>query len=161
MNGYSFMDKVRTVLHTAREEATALNHEYIGPEHILLALLRTDDGVPSATLDALGVPREDVRESTRELLTPGTPGHRGGPDLPYTSRAKKVLEEAVGEARDLRHSSVGTEHLLLGLLRERKSMAAQALVSHGITLEAARAEMLRIMEAAATPERGGPPRATS
>jgi len=159
VNGYNFTDRVRTVLQAAREEAAALNHEYLGPEHILLGLLRTDDGVPIATLNALDVPLEDLRESTLELLKPGTPGKHVGPDLPYTSRAKKVLEEALTEARDLRHSYLGTEHILLGLLREQKNIAAQALVGHGVTLEAARAEILRTMEAEATPERSEPPRA--
>ena len=130
----------------AREEAIALNHEYVGTEHILLGLLGTDDGVSIATLDALGVPLKDLRESTLELLTPGK---RVGPDLPYTSRAKKVLEEALTEVRDRRHTYIGTEHILLGLLREGKGMAAQALVGHGVTLDVARAEILRILEAEA------------
>lgn len=159
MNGFNFTDRVRTALQAAREEAIALDHEYVGTEHILLGLLRTDDGVPIATLDALGVSLKDLRESTLELLKPGKPGKRVGPDLPYTSRAKKVLEEALTEVRDRRHTYIGTEHILLGLLREGKGMAAQALVGHGVTLDVARAEILRILEAEAISEQSDHPRA--
>ena len=161
MPGYNFTDGVRSALQAARDEAASLGHEYVGTEHILLGLLRTDDGVPTTALAALGVPRADLRKSTLDLLKPGTPGRGQGPDLPYTSRAKKVLEEAMHEARGLGHTEVGTEHILLGSLREGKGVAAQALGGHGISLEMARAEILRILKAEEAREPGQSPRATA
>lgn len=146
MNGYNFTNAVRSVLQAARDEAISLDHEFIGTEHILLGLLRTEVGVPAAVLGALGVSVDDVRKATLDGLPRGKPGKAIGPDLPYTSRSKKVLEEAMSEARDLRDFSVGTEHLLLGLFRERKGVAAQALLGCGLTEEAVRTEIVRILE---------------
>ncbi len=145
MNGYNFTDRVRKVLQMAREEAARLHHEYVGTEHILLGLIREGEGVAAAVLTNLGVELEEVQQKIEETVKKGKAAAAAGPELPYTSRAKKVLELAMMEARELNHSYVGTEHLLLGLLREEKGIAAQVLADAGITLEQARAETLRLL----------------
>ncbi|HEX9164966.1 MAG TPA: ATP-dependent Clp protease ATP-binding subunit [Gemmatimonadales bacterium] len=145
MNGYNFTDRVRKVLQMAREEAARLHHEYVGTEHILLGLIREGEGVAAAVLTNLNVDLEDVQQKIEETVKKGKAGAVTGPDLPYTSRAKKVLELAMAEARELNHSYVGTEHLLLGLLREEKGIAAQVLNDAGVTLEQSRAETLRLL----------------
>jgi ATP-dependent Clp protease ATP-binding subunit ClpC len=163
MNGYNFTERVRRVLSRAREEAFALRHEYVGTEHILLALLE-GGGVAQATLENLGVNTADVRTKVLDTVVPGradsgsTAGASGGiletiadtlfprgPDLPYTSRAKKVLELAMSEARNLRHSYVGTEHMLLGVLREERGVGAQVLASFGLSVESVRDEVVRVL----------------
>ncbi|MDQ3097923.1 MAG: AAA family ATPase, partial [Chloroflexota bacterium] len=145
MNGYNFTDRVRKVLQMAREEAARLHHEYVGTEHILLGLIREGEGVAAAVLTNLGVELEEVQQKIEETVKKGKAAAAAGPELPYTSRAKKVLELAMVEAREFNHSYVGTEHLLLGLLREEKGIAAQVLADAGITLEQARAETLRLL----------------
>src|SRR5436189_248331 len=127
MNGYNFTDRVRKVLQMAREEAARLHHEYVGTEHILLGLIREGEGVAAAVLTNLNVDLEEIQQKIEETVKKGKAAAAAGPDLPYTSRAKKVLELAMSEARELNHSYVGTEHLLLGLLREEKGIAAQVL----------------------------------
>jgi ATP-dependent Clp protease ATP-binding subunit ClpC len=145
MNGYNFTERVRKVLAMAREEAARLHHEYVGTEHILLGLIREGEGVAATVLQNLNVELDDVQQKIEETVRKGKAVQATGPDLPYTSRAKKVLELAMAEARELNHSYVGTEHLLLGLLREEKGIAAQVLTDAGVGLEAARAETLRIL----------------
>src|SRR5690606_25146028 len=145
MNGYNFTDRVRKVLQMAREEAARLHHEYVGTEHILLGLIREGEGVAAAVLTNLGVDLEDIQQKIEETVKKGKAAAATGPELPYTSRAKKVLELAMMEARELNHSYVGTEHLLLGLLREEKGIAAQVLTDAGVSLEQARAETLRLL----------------
>jgi len=145
MNGYNFTERVRKVLAMAREEAARLHHEYVGTEHILLGLIREGEGVAAAVLNNLSVDLEEIQQKIEETVKKGKAAQAAGPDLPYTSRAKKVLELAMGEARELNHSYVGTEHLLLGLLREEKGIAAQVLTDAGVNLEAARAETLRLL----------------
>src|SRR3954463_9904574 len=145
MNGYNFTERVRKVLTMAREEAARLHHEYVGTEHILLGLIREGEGVAASVLQNLNVELEEIQQKIEETVKKGKAGQASGPDLPYTSRAKKVLELAMSEARELNHSYVGTEHLLLGLLREEKGIAAQVLTDAGVNLEAARAETLRIL----------------
>jgi ATP-dependent Clp protease ATP-binding subunit ClpC len=145
MNGYNFTDRVRKVLQMAREEAARLHHEYVGTEHILLGLIREGEGVAAAVLQNLNVDLEEIQQKIEETVKRGKAAAATGPDLPYTSRAKKVLELAMTEARELNHSYVGTEHLLLGLLREEKGIAAQVLNDAGVTLEQARAETLRLL----------------
>lgn len=166
MNGYNFTERVRKVLSRAREQAVALRHEYVGTEHILLALLE-GGGVAPAVLENLGVHADEVRKRVLETVTPGRPdstitavaaasggllgviadtiGYPRGPDMPYTSRAKKSLEFAMSEARDLRHSYVGTEHLLIGLMREQRNIAAQSLAGLGLTVPQVRDEVLRLL----------------
>jgi ATP-dependent Clp protease ATP-binding subunit ClpC len=158
MNGYNFTDRVRKVLQMAREEAARLHHEYVGTEHILLGLIREGEGVAAAVLTNLNVDLEEVQQKIEETVKKGKAGSATGPDLPYTSRAKKVLELAMAEARELNHSYVGTEHLLLGLLREEKGIAAQVLMDAGVTLEQSRAETLRLLGSdLPQPAPGAPP----
>ena len=157
MNGYNFTDRVRKVLQMAREEAARLHHEYVGTEHILLGLIREGEGVAAAVLTNLNVDLEEIQQKIEETVKKGKAAAAAGPDLPYTSRAKKVLELAMSEARELNHSYVGTEHLLLGLLREEKGIAAQVLTDAGVNLEQARAETLRLLgsEMPSSPTPGG------
>src|SRR5579859_6526399 len=145
MNGYNFTERVRKVLAMAREEAARLHHEYVGTEHILLGLIREGEGVAATVLQNLSVELDDIQQKIEETVKKGKAGQTTGPDLPYTSRAKKVLELAMSEARELNHSYVGTEHLLLGLVREEKGIAAQVLTDAGVNLEAARSETLRLL----------------
>ncbi len=145
MNGYNFTDRVRKVLQMAREEAARLHHEYVGTGHILLGLIREGEGVAAAVLTNLNVDLDEIQQRIEETVKKGKAPASSGPDLPYTSRAKKVLELAMSEARELNHSYVGTEHLLLGLLREEKGIAAQVLTDAGVNLEQARAETLRLL----------------
>ena len=145
MNGYNFTERVRKVLAMAREEAERLRHEYVGTEHILLGLIREGEGVAAAVLQNLSIDLDEIQQKIEDTVKKGKAAAATGPDLPYTSRAKKVLELAMAEARDLTHNYVGTEHLLLGLLREEKGIAAHVLTGAGINLDAARAETLRLL----------------
>ncbi len=160
MNGYNFTERVRKVLQMAREEAQRLHHEYVGTEHILLGLIREGEGVAAAVLQNLNVDLDEIQQKIEETVKKGKAVQAAGPDLPYTSRAKKVLELAMSEARELNHSYVGTEHLLLGLLREEKGIAAQVLTDSGVNLDAARQETLRLLgtdvppTSAAAPQQG-------
>jgi ATP-dependent Clp protease ATP-binding subunit ClpC len=155
MNGYNFTERVRKVLAMAREEAARLHHEYVGTEHILLGLIREGEGVAAAVLQNLSVDLEEIQQKIEDTVKKGKAAAATGPDLPYTSRAKKVLELAMSEARDLTHNYVGTEHLLLGLLREEKGIAAQVLTDAGINLDAARTETLRLLGTDMPPAAGG------
>jgi ATP-dependent Clp protease ATP-binding subunit ClpC len=141
---YNFTDRVRKVLALAREEAIRLQHDYVGTEHILLGLIREGEGVAAAVLANLAADLDELHRLVEENVRRGKSASNI-PELPYTSRAKKVLEYAMAEARDLSHSYVGTEHLLLGLLREEKGLAAKVLGELGITLEEARAETLKLL----------------
>jgi ATP-dependent Clp protease ATP-binding subunit ClpC len=147
---YNFTDRVRKVLAMAREEAIRLQHDYVGTEHILLGLIREGEGVAAAVLTNLSVDLDQIHERVEESVRKGKATIALG-ELPYTSRAKKVLEFAMAEARDFNHSYVGTEHLLLGLLREEKGIAAQVLNSLGVTLEEARAETLKVLGSDVSP----------
>src|SRR5687767_1036372 len=145
MNGYNFTERVRKVLAMSREEAARLHHEYVGTEHMLLGIIREGEGVAAAVLQSLTIDLEELQEKIEDTVKRGKSHQGTGPDLPYTSRAKKVLEFAMSEARELNHSYVGTEHLLLGLLREEKGIAAQVLNDAGLSLADARTEVLRIL----------------
>src|SRR5436305_10454601 len=145
MDAYNFTERVRTVLRMAREEAIWLHHEYLGTEHMLLGLVREGKGVAATVLQNLSVELDQIHQNVIETVKGGKAAQITGPDLPYTSRAKKVLELSMSEARELNHKYVGTEHLLLGLLREQKGIAAQVLIDAGVNFEAARAETLRIL----------------
>ena len=137
MNGYSFTERVRKVLAMAREEAAALHHEYVGTEHILLGIVREGEGCALTALENLGVDPGVLRERTLDVVKPGRKREVVGPDLPYTSGAAKVLEESMAAAREMNHGYVGTEHLLLGLLREKKGIAALVLRQAGVTVDSA------------------------
>jgi ATP-dependent Clp protease ATP-binding subunit ClpC len=153
---YNFTDRVRKVLAMAREEAIRLQHDYVGTEHILLGLIREGEGVAAAVLMNLNVDLEQIHERIEESVRKGKATIALG-ELPYTSRAKKVLEYAMAEARELNHSYVGTEHLLLGLLREEKGIAAQVLNSLGVSLEDARAETLKLLGSDVNPSQPSTP----
>jgi ATP-dependent Clp protease ATP-binding subunit ClpA len=140
MQGYNFTENVRKVLANARNEAVHLRHEYVGTEHILLAIARTTEGVASVVLEDLDVNRDKIIAEVESIVQRGNASGDVGHDLPYTSRAKKTLELAMSEARALSHGYVGTEHLLLGLIAEDRGIGAQILKSAGVTLERARAE---------------------
>ena len=158
---YNFTDRVRKVLAMAREEAVRLQHDYVGTEHILLGLIREGDGVAAEVLRSLAADLDELLRLVEENVRPGKASASIG-ELPYTTRAKKVLEYAMAEARELNHSYVGTEHLLLGLLREEKGLAAKVLGELGIGLEEARAEMLKLLGsegAVAEPGSAPPPAA--
>ena len=144
MNGYNFTERVRRVLAMAREESARLQNEYVGTEHMLLALIREGESVATFVLQQLGVDLPTIERRLEETVIRGN-GGSAHPDLPYTSRAKKVLELAMAEAKDLAHSYIGCEHLLLGLIREEKGIAAQVLAQAGVTLAAVRAETLRVL----------------
>ena len=152
---YNFTDRVRKVLAMAREEAIRLQHDYVGTEHILLGLIREGEGVAAAVLTNLSVDLDAVHEGVEESVRKGKATIALG-ELPYTSRAKKVLEFAMAEAREMNHSYVGTEHLLLGLLREEKGIAAQVLNSLGVSLEEARSETLKVLGSDVGPGGGEP-----
>src|SRR2546428_11409201 len=125
MNGYNFTDRVRKVLQMAREEAARLHHEYVGTEHILLGLIREGEGVAAAVLTNLNVDLEEIQQKIEETVKKGKAAAAAGPDLPYTSRAKKGPELAMSEARGLNHSYVGTEPLRPGRFGAEKGTAPQ------------------------------------
>jgi ATP-dependent Clp protease ATP-binding subunit ClpA len=147
MNGYNFTERVRKVLAMAREEAVRLGHEYVGTEHELLGIIREGEGIAATVLVNLGVDLDELQAKIEKIVKKGSPqkGSRSQSDLPYTTRAKKTLELAMSEARELNHSYVGTEHLLLGLIREKDGIGAQVLIERGVTLDKARMEVLSII----------------
>jgi ATP-dependent Clp protease ATP-binding subunit ClpC len=157
---YNFTDRVRKVLAMAREEAIRLQHDYVGTEHILLGLIREGEGVAAAVLTNLSVDLEQIQERIEESIRRGKATIALG-ELPYTSRAKKVLEFAMAEARELNHSYVGTEHLLLGLLREEKGIAAEVLNQLGVTLEEARQQTLKLLGSEPNATQTGAPTAAA
>ncbi len=141
---YNFTERVRKVLSMARQEAIRLQHDYVGTEHILLGLIREGEGVAAHVLGNLNVDLDQVHERVDEAVRRGKATIALG-ELPYTNPAKHVLEFAMAEARELSHSYVGTEHLLLGLLRESKGIAAQVLNSLGVTIDEARTETQKVL----------------
>ncbi len=151
VRGYNFTERVRAVLTLAREEAAWLGHEYVGTEHQLLGLIDQVEGVAAAVLTNLDIDGEVVSDSVRRMVRAG-PRSTRWPYLPYTSRAKHVLELAMAESRELGHSYIGTEHLLLGLLREGTGIAAQVLAEMGVTERSVRTETLRLLGQEAPPE---------
>jgi ATP-dependent Clp protease ATP-binding subunit ClpC len=138
-----FSERARRVLTVAQEEARNLNHSYIGTEHILLGLVREEEGVAARVLTNLGISLSKVRSAVEFIIGRGEKPTTGETGL--TPRAKKVIELAIDEARQLGHNYIGTEHLLLGLLREGEGVASNVLDSFGITLERARAEAAHIL----------------
>ena len=151
-----FTDRARKVLQLANQEAQRLNHEYVGTEHILLGLIKEGTGVAANVLKNLDVDLRKIRLEVEKLVQSGADMVTMG-KLPHTPRAKKVIEYAMEEARNLNHNYVGTEHILLGLLREQEGVAAQVLMNLGLRLDDVREEVLNLlghgMEEAA--ERGG------
>ncbi len=143
-----FSERARRVLTLAQEEAQRLNHSYIGTEHILLGLVREEDGVAARVLVNMGVSLSKMRSAVEYVI--GTGEKPGSIATGLTSRAKRVIELAIDEARQLGHSYIGTEHLLLGLLREGEGVAAGVLDSFNINLDRTRAEIARFLSQSAT-----------
>ena len=141
-----FSERARRVLTLAQEEAQNLNHSYIGTEHILLGLVREEEGVAAKVMINLGTSLSKVRASVEFVIGRGE--KPGTSETGLTPRARRVIELAIDEARYLGHNYIGTEHLLLGLLREGEGIAAGVLDSFGITLERARTETGRALSSA-------------
>jgi ATP-dependent Clp protease ATP-binding subunit ClpC len=139
-----FTDRARKVMQLANQEAQRFNHEYIGTEHILLGLVKEGSGVAANVLKNLNVDLRKIRAEVEKLVQPGPEMVTMG-KLPQTPRAKKVIEYSIEEARNLGHNYVGTEHLLLGLLREQEGVAAQVLMNLGLKLEDVREEVLNLL----------------
>jgi len=148
-----FTDRARKVMALANQEAQRFNHEYIGTEHILLGLVKEGSGVGANVLKNLDVDLRKVRLEVEKLVHSGPEMVTMG-KLPQTPRAKKVIEYAIEEARNLNHNYVGTEHLLLGLLREHDGVAAQVLMNLGLKLEEVREEVLNLLGAGVDKEEG-------
>src|SRR5687768_13243762 len=139
-----FTDRARKVMQLANQEAQRFNHEYIGTEHILLGLVKEGSGVAAHVLKNLDIDLRKIRLEVEKIV-------QSGPDmitmgkLPQTPRAKKVIEYAIEEAKGLHHNYIGTEHLLLGLLREWEGVAAHVLTNLGLKLEGVREEVLELI----------------
>lgn len=142
-----FTDRARKVINLARQEAERLGHEFIGTEHILLGLVKEGSGVAANVLENLDIDLEKIRIEIEKYVS--SPGEvvSASSSLPFTPKAKKVLELAMEEARQLEHNYIGTEHLLLGILRENEGMAAQVLLNLGVKLEDVRAEVMELLGA--------------
>jgi hypothetical protein len=146
-----FTDRARKVMQLANQEAQRFNHEYIGTEHILLGLLREGSGVAATVLKNLDIDLRQVHAEIERIV-------QSGPDMsvklqrPQTPRAKKVIEYAIEEARIFNHNYVGTEHLLLGLVREQEAVAGQVLMNLGVKLEDVREEVLNLLGQAPAPK---------
>ena len=138
-----FTDRARRVVVLAQEEARLLNHNYIGTEHILLGLIHEGEGVASKALESLGVSLDAVREQVQDIIGPGQQAPSG--HIPFTPRAKKVLELSLREALQLGHNYIGTEHILLGLIREGEGVAAQVLVKLGADLGRVRQTVIQLI----------------
>jgi len=153
-----FTDRARRVVVLAQEESRLLGHLHIGTEHLLLGLVREDEGIAAQALTALEIDLDAVRARVEGMIGRG-PGQSQG-HIPFTPRAKKVLEMSLREALQLGHNYIGTEHILLGLLREGQGVACQVLMSEGVTLPVARQEVIGLLatmgqESALAAESGG------
>jgi hypothetical protein len=138
-----FTDRARRVVVLAQEEARMLNHDYIGTEHILLGLIHEGEGVAAKALESLGISLETVRQQVEEIIGQGQQAPSG--HIPFTPRAKKVLELSLREALQLGHNYIGTEHILLGLIREGDGVAAQVLVKLGADLNRVRQQVIQLL----------------
>jgi Clp amino terminal domain, pathogenicity island component len=135
-----FTDRARRVVVLAQEEARLLGHNFIGTEHLLLGLIHEGDGIAARALESMGIELDVVRQRVTEIVGSGTHAESG--HIPFTPRAKKVLELSLREAQQLGHDYIGTEHILLGLIREGEGVAAQVLVSLGAGLNRVRARVI-------------------
>ena len=147
-----FSERARRVLSLAQDEAQRFNHSYIGTEHILLGLVRENEGLAARSLSNLGVELAKVRSAIEFIIGKGE-RPVSSENIGLTPRAKKVIEVAVDEARRLNHQYIGTEHLLIGLMREGEGVAAGVLESLGVTLDKVRAETNRLVSQT-TPQSG-------
>ncbi|MFH0777580.1 MAG: ATP-dependent Clp protease ATP-binding subunit [Candidatus Eisenbacteria bacterium] len=139
-----FTERVRKVMYLAREEAARLHHDYIGTEHLLLGILREGEGIAATVLANLGLELDAIRQAVEGIVS-STGGTMTIGEIPFTPRAKRVLELSVDEARQLGHNYVGTEHLLLGLIREGEGVAAKVLLELGVDRKKVREETLRLL----------------
>src|SRR5512143_1370234 len=156
-----FTERVRKVMYLAREEAARLQHDYIGTEHLLLGVIREGEGIAATVLNNLGLDLDAIRQAVESMVA-STGGTLTIGEIPFTPRAKRVLELSVDEARQLGHNYVGTEHLLLGLIREGEGVAARVLLELGVDRKKVREETLKLLggaPASAQPEREGKERA--
>ena len=149
-----FTDRARRVVVLAQEEARLLNHNYIGTEHILLGLIHEGEGVAAKALESLGISLEAVRAQVEEIIGHGGTAPSG--HIPFTPRAKKVLELSLREALQLGHNYIGTEHILLGLIREGEGVAAQVLVKLGADLSRVRQQVIQLLSGYAGAKEGAP-----
>jgi ATP-dependent Clp protease ATP-binding subunit ClpC len=138
-----FTDRARRVVVLAQEEARLLNHDYVGTEHLLLGMVAEGQGVAATALESLGISLEAVRAQVEEVIGQGQQAPSG--HIPFTPRAKKVLELSLREANQLGHNYIGTEHLLLGLVREGEGVAAQVLVKLGADLSRVRQQVIQLL----------------
>jgi len=148
-----FTDRARRVVVLAQEEARLLNHNYIGTEHILLGLIHEGEGVAAKALESLGISLEAVRQQVEEIIGQGGSSPSG--HIPFTPRAKKVLELSLREALQLGHNYIGTEHILLGLIREGEGVAAQVLVKLGADLSRVRQQVIQLLSGYPGPSGSG------
>ncbi len=142
-----FTDRARRVVVLAQEEARMLNHNYIGTEHILLGLIHEGEGVAAKALESLGISLDAVRQQVEEIIGQGQQAPSG--HIPFTPRAKKVLELSLREALQLGHNYIGTEHILLGLIREGDGVAAQVLMKLGADLNRVRQQVIQLLHGGA------------
>jgi ATP-dependent Clp protease ATP-binding subunit ClpA len=147
-----FTDRARRVVVLAQEEARMLNHNYIGTEHLLLGLIHEGEGVAAKALESLGISLEAVRQQVGEIIGHGTESESG--HIPFTPRAKKVLELSLRESTMLGHNYIGTEHILLGLVREGEGVAAQVLVNLGADLNRVRQAVVKLLQGYQSAGRG-------
>ena len=147
MSGYDFTSRVRGALIKAREEAQRRHHEYVGTEHLLIGLLAEEDALVMDVLDNLGANPMFVQQAVEQRVADGRPGRvKTITDLPYTPRARVVLDQAIAAAHEFGDGYVGTQHLLLGLIRERHGIAAQELTTAGLTEPRLRREIVRLLQ---------------
>ncbi len=149
-----FTDRARRVVVLAQDEARMLNHNYIGTEHILLGLLHEGEGVAAKALESLGISLDAVRQQVEEIIGQGQQAPSG--HIPFTPRAKKVLELSLRESLQLGHNYIGTEHILLGLIREGDGVAAQVLVRLGADLNRVRQQVIQLLHVPGQGARVGP-----
>ena len=147
MSGYDFTTRVRGALIKAREEAQRRHHEFVGTEHLFIGLVAEEDALVMDVLDNLGVNPMVVQQAVEQRVTDGRPGRATNiSDLPYTPRARVVLDQAIATAHEFGDGYVGTQHLLIGLMRERHGIAAQELTAAGLTEPRLRREVVRLLQ---------------
>lgn len=151
-----FTDRARRVLVLAQEEARLMEHNFLGTEHLLIALLQEGEGVAATALTQLGADIVGIRALVGDAVVPGAPGTASGAP-PFTPRSKKVLEFSLREALDMGHNYIGTEHLLLGLVREGEGVGAQVLMTSGLNLDKVRAKVLEMLDVPRPPGDVGRP----
>ena len=147
LSGYDFTTRVRGALIKAREEAQRRHHEFVGTEHLFIGLVAEEDALVMDVLDNLGVNPMVVQQAVEQRVTDGRPGRATNiSDLPYTPRARVVLDQAIATAHEFGDGYVGTQHLLIGLMRERHGIAAQELTAAGLTEPRLRREIVRLLQ---------------